>query len=218
MERSVKRLLIADDHPIFREGVVRIVGRDPSFTIVAQCGDGAEALQLIREAHPDIAVLDVSMPLMSGLDVARAATQERLAVDFVILTMYADEGYFDKAMELGVKGYILKDSIASELLTGLKSVVQGRYFISPTISDLLVDRKKRAQALAKKEPRLNDLTPAERQIVQLLAENKTSRQIAETLFISIRTVENHRAHICGKLALKGQNSLLRFAIENKTYL
>ena len=211
-------VLIADDHPIFREGLVRIIGRDNSFKIVGQTGDGGEALDLIRGLQPDVAVVDISMPTMSGLDIARTAQQERLSVEFIILTMYKDEKYFNAAMDLGVRGYLLKDSIATELVGSLRAVADGKYYISPSISELLIDRKTKRQSLTKSMPSLLDLTPAERQILKLLAENKTSRQIADVLNISIRTVENHRSHICSKLGIKGHHKLLQFAIENRSIL
>lgn len=212
------RILIADDHPIFREGLVRIIERDKSFTIVAQCGDGGEALALIRELKPEIAILDISMPTMSGLDVARSAQGEGLSVEIVILTMYKDEKYFDAAMDTGVKGYVLKDSISTELLESLRAISGGKYYISPVISELLIDRKTRLQSLTKAMPSLNELTPSERNILKLLAENKTSKEIANDLFISVRTVENHRTHTCNKLGIRGHNKLLQFAIEHRSVL
>jgi len=212
------RVLIADDHPIFREGLVRIIERDKSFTIVGQCGDGGEALALIRELQPEIAILDISMPTMSGLDIARSAQKEGLSVNIVILTMYKDEKYFDAAMDVGVKGYVLKDGIATELVDSLRAISSGRYYISPVISELVIDRRQRLQSLAKATPALSGLTTAERNILKLLAENKTSREIANDLFVSVRTVENHRTHICNKLGIKGYNKLLQFALEHRSVL
>lgn len=212
------RVLIADDHPIFREGLVRIIERDKSFTIVGQCGDGGEALVLARKLQPEIAILDISMPTMSGLDIARCAQEEGLSVEILILTMYNDEKYFDAAMDIGVKGYVLKDSIATELLESLRAISSGKYYISPAISELLIDRKTRLQSLAKGMPSLNQLTTSERHILKLLAENKTSKEIANDLFISVRTVENHRTHICNKLGIKGHNKLLQFALEHRSVL
>ena len=216
--RNTKNILVADDHPIFREGLVRIIERDSAFKIVAQTGDGKEALDLARELHPDIAVLDISMPSADGLEVARIAQKERLPVEIVILTMFKDEKFFNAAMDLGVRGYVLKDSIAIELLACLHSVSNGKYYISPAISGFLVDRKARVQSLIKSAPGVNDLTPAEKNILRLLAENKTSKEIADALSVSIRTVENHRTHICSKLGIKGHNKLLQFALENRSSL
>ena len=218
MTEPKKRIVIADDHPILREGLVRIIERDNAFDIVAQTGDGKEALRLIQELRPDIAVLDIAMPSMSGLDVAGAAYEQRLPVEFIILTMFKEEEYFKAALDLGVKGYVLKDGIATELLGSLHAVADGKYYISPGISALLVDLKSKRQSLAKTMPAINDLTQAERNILRLLSGNRTSQEIADALCIAVRTVENHRTNICKKLGIKGYNKLLQFAIENKSFL
>jgi len=211
------RIIIADDHPLFREGLVRAIDRDKTFAIVEQVGDGAEALKAIRGLHPDIAVLDVSMPAMDGLEVARRVHQEALPTQVVILTMYKDSRYFNAALDLGVRGYILKDGAAVELMLCLKAVASGHYYISPAITHLLVERNS-ATASHSESTSLHRLTPAELTVLRLVSENKTSKEIAETLFASIRTVENHRTHICQKLGIKGHNALLQFALENKAAL
>jgi DNA-binding NarL/FixJ family response regulator len=210
--------VIADDHPIFREGMVRTIERDRSFLIVGQAGDGEEALGLVSELHPDIAVLDVSMPVMDGLEVARLIHQKALLTEVVVLTMYKDARYFDAALDLGVRGYILKDSVGTELLSCLKAVAGGVYYISPALSHFLIERNRKSEALSASTPMRDRLTPAELNIMRLLADNLTSKEIAAKLFVSIRTVENHRMHICQKLGIKGHNKLLQFALENKSTL
>jgi len=212
------RILIADDHPIFREGLVKTIERVSMFSVIGQAGDGAEALKLIKEHRPDIAVLDVSMPIMDGLEVARRLHTDALPTEVVFLTMYKDAKYFNTALDLGVRGYLIKDSIAAELLSCLRTVSAGQYYISPAISNLLVERTRKADALAKKVPSLDKITPAERAILKLLGENHTSKEIAEKLFVSERTVENHRTHICHKLGIHGHHKLLQFALENKEVL
>jgi len=215
---NVIRLLIADDHPIFREGLVKIIERNASFALVGQAADGAEALRSIRELHPDIAVLDIEMPKMSGIDVARDVHKEALPTELVILTMYKDPVYFNAAFDLGVRGYLLKDVVGGELVSCLTAIAEGEYYISPAISQLLVERKKRMDNLLKDVPSLGSLTPAEKKILRLVADNLTSKEIADKLFVSARTVENHRTHICQKLGIKGHNRLLQFALENKSGL
>jgi len=212
------KILIADDHPIFRQGIIKIVEQDHSYEIVAQCGDGNEVIEKIKELNPAIAIIDISMPGRSGLEVLRAAQKERLATEFIILTMYKDEEYFNEAMNLGVKGYILKDNAAKDLLHCLKAVSQGNHFICPELSNLLIERNVKIQSLLKKTPSLEDLTPSEKKILKLISQNKTSKEIAEELCLSIRTVQNHRNNIAQKLELKGHHKLLQFAIENKAYL
>jgi DNA-binding NarL/FixJ family response regulator len=207
------RILVADDHPIFREGLVRAIEREKMFAVVGQAGDGMEALNLIRELHPDLAVLDISMPTMDGMEVARRVHQEALPTELIILTMYKDARYFNAALDLGVRGYVVKDSVSAELLACLRAVAEGHYYISPAISDLLVAWERQAAALPAAAPPFERLTPAERTVLRLVAENKTSREIARDLSVSVRTVENHRTHICHKLGIKGHNALLQFAME-----
>ena len=212
------KILIADDHPIFREGIVKIVGQDPSYEIVGQCGDGGEVIGKIKELNPDIVIIDISMPGMSGLEVVRKSLEEKLSVDFIVLTMYKDEEYFNEALGIGVRGYLLKDNAVKDLLQCLRTVSQGNHFICPELSNLLIGRNARMQSLVHKTPGLADLTPSEKKILSLIGQNKTSKEIADELFVSVRTVQNHRNNIARKLDLKGHHKLLQFAIQNKAYL
>ncbi len=209
------RILVADDHPIFREGLIRAIEREKMFAVVGQTGDGVEALDLIRELHPDLAVLDLSMPGMDGMEVARRVHQDALPTELIILTMYKDTRYFNTALDLGVRGYVVKDSVSTEILACLRAVAEGHYYISPAISDLLVAWERRAASVPATAAPLERLTPAERTILRLVAGNKTSREIAQELSVSVRTVENHRTHICHKAGIKGHNALLQFAMEYK---
>lgn len=212
------KVFIADDHPIFRQGLLKILETDPFLEIVGESGDGEEALQSLKELSPDIAVLDIAMPGRSGLEIVKETQKEGLSIHFIILTMFSEEEYFNEAMELGVKGYLLKDNAASDLLSCLKSVAEGKYYVSPSISQYLINRNARVKELDQKIPSLSELTQMEKRILTLIAENKTSKEIAAELFISYRTVQNHRNNICQKLNLKGHHKLLQFALENKSYL
>jgi DNA-binding NarL/FixJ family response regulator len=212
------KILIADDHPIFRKGLLKTIEGDASFEVVAEAGDGAEALRLIEKLAPEIAVLDISMPGLSGLEIVKAGREKNLPVEFIVLTMYKEEEYFNEAMDFGVKGYILKECAVTDLLEGLKLVANGRHYVSPIISEYLINRNARLEALMAQKPGLRDLTHTERRILKLIAENKTSREIAAQLHVSYRTVQNHRANICAKLGLKGHNKLLQFALEHKAEL
>lgn len=211
-------IIIADDHPIVRQGFVRVIEQDPHFRIAAQCGNGEEALAAIEQFEPTVAVLDISMPDLSGFDVVRRAQRQHFSGEFVLLTMYNDEEYLDEAMNLGVKGFILKDCAIQELLSGLRAVSQGQYYISPAMSGYLVQRNSRKRHLSEQTPGLDDLTPTERNVLRLIAENKTSKEIAQDLIISYRTVQNHRSNICRKLGFKGHNRLLQFALEHRNSL
>jgi len=212
------KVLIVDDHPLFRQGLRQVVDADERFELIGEAGDGLSALQLILEKKPDIAVLDVNMPGLSGLEVARKLQGKRLPTQIVILTMYKEEETFNRAVELGVKGFVLKENAVLDILNSLLAVAAGEHYLSPSISGYLVRRRGRAEKHALKKPGLEDLTTAERRILKLIAEKKTSRQIATELFISPRTVEAHRANICTKLDLRGSHSLLQFALENRAAL
>ena len=212
------RVLIADDHPILRQGLRQAVKSVPGMKVICEAADGRVALTEIEAQRPDVAVLDVNMPELDGFAVARSVIEKKLPVELVFLTMYKDEEMFNEALDIGVKAYVLKDSAVTDLIGAIRAVVAGEHFISPALSTHLVNRSKRATALASSKPGLKDLTPAERRILTLVAENKTSREIADELFVSVRTVENHRANICQKLELHGAHVLLKFALEHKSEL
>lgn len=210
------RIIIADDHPIFRGGLRQIISADLSIEIIGEAENGEKALEIIQELKPDIAVLDIDMPKKTGLDVIRELKDSNTKIIF--LTMYAEEDIFDEAMDLGIKGYVLKDSAVNDIIECILSVNEDNYYISPNVSNLLVNRRNKSKNLIKKNPELGNLTKTERNILRFISENKTSKEIAEVLFLSHRTVENHRTNISNKLNLKGSHSLLKFAIENKSYL
>jgi DNA-binding NarL/FixJ family response regulator len=212
------RLIIADDHPVFRKGLRLMIAADPELQVLDDAGDGAQALHLIRTLQPDVAVLDVNMPGQSGFDVAREIQPLALPTRLVFLTMHRDEEMFKNAFDLGAQGYLLKESAVEEIVACIKAVARGEKFISPQLSAFLFNRSQRTVTLTKHNPGLQDLTPAERRVLRLIAENQTSRAIAEALFISVRTVDRHRENICNKLELHGSNALLKFAIAHKDQL
>lgn len=207
-------VLIADDHPIFRRGLHQIIDTDSGLKVVAEAPDGKTAIDKIRDLKPAVAVLDVDMPGCDGLEVVRFIEENALPVGVVLLTMYREERFFNAAMEAGVKGYVLKDSAIDEIFAAIRAVVKGENYISPTLSTLLVKRAQSNSRLQKSE--LEQLSAAERRVLKLVSEAKTNQQIASELFLSIRTVENHRANICLKLNLEGKNALLTYALTNKT--
>lgn len=212
------RIIICDDHPIFRQGLRQIIKKQDIWEIVGECGDGNTALKLINELKPDIAMLDISMPGMDGIELARWIHSENLPIKVIILTMYKEKVYFDKAMDAGVNGYLLKENAAVDLISCLNKVGAGEYYVSALLSGLLIKREKQIISFQKDIPAVEKLTETELNILKLISENKTSKEIAEKLFISYRTVENHRHHICTKLKLHGPHKLLEFALENKDRL
>jgi DNA-binding NarL/FixJ family response regulator len=208
-------IVIADDHPVFRQGLRQIIEMEAGLKVVGEAGDGDSALKLIRELKPEVAVLDVNMPNMKGFDVAREIRQQGLKVGIIFLTMYDDERMFNEALNVGALGYLLKDSAISDIAGSVRAVAAGQHFISPSISRYLINRSSRSAALGQEKPSLNDLTPSELRVLKLISEHKTSKEIAAQLFISHRTVENHRTNICQKLGIHGSNALIKFALEHK---
>lgn len=208
-------ILVADDHPIFRKGLIEALHSDPGLKIVGEAGDGQAALEIIEKMRPDIALLDVHMPKADGVSVARTLQKKDLPTRLVFLTMYDDEETFQEAMDLGVKGYVLKESAVLDVIGSVRAVAAGQHFISPSISGYLVRQRAAGQKLREKAPGLDSLTPAEHRILRMISEDLTSKEIADRLGISPRTVETHRLHICEKLNLHGVHSLLKFAYDNK---
>ena len=212
------RIVMADDHPVVRQGLRQMIEADKALSIVAEAGDGQTAFALIEQHWPDVAVLDIDMPQMDGFAVVRAMQRKNLAVEVVFLTMHSEEEIFQAAMDLGVKGYVLKDSAVTDIVQSIKTVAAGRPYLSPALSALLLDRRRRAEVLGAEQPGLHDLSPMERRILKSIADNKSSKEIAAELFISPRTVETHRANICKKLNLHGSLALVKFALAHRSDL
>lgn len=211
-------ILIADDHPLFRKGLRQAIEAEPSFRIVDEAKDGESALRKMVDLRPAVAILDIDMPGKNGFEVAKEAATLSLPVSIIFLTMYKEEDMFSAAMDLGTKGYVLKENAGSDIIDAIRAVAAGKYYISPLISDFLVRRGEQSRLVRKQHPLLETLTPAERRILKLISENSTSKQIAELLHISPKTVENHRVNIVKKLNLQGAHSLMKFALENKSLL
>jgi DNA-binding NarL/FixJ family response regulator len=217
MKREVK-LLIVDDHPVFRRGLREIIEENPRFRVVGEASDGEAALRMIADLKPGIAVVDIDMPRLNGLEMVRTLQRMNTPVTTIFITMYDQEDMFNAAMDLGVKAYVVKDCAADDIQAALEKVDQGEVFISPSISGMGKRRGDRVQELLLSKPQIEDLTAAERRILKLIAEDRTSKEIADLLTISVKTVENHRLNICHKLNLHGSHSLLKFAFDLKAYL
>ena len=217
MAREI-RVLIADDHPIFRQGLRQIIEAHRGFIVVGEAADGGQALERLQEGDVAVAVLDVTMPVHDGFTVARELRERRLATALVFLTMHKDEHYLNAALDLGVRGYVLKDNATTEIVDCVRSVASGDEYISPTLSSLLIRRRSRATRLAEQKPALEQLTPTERRILALIADGLTSRRIAGQLGIGVRTVEHHRNNVAVKLELHGSHALTKFAIKHQSDL
>jgi DNA-binding NarL/FixJ family response regulator len=211
-------ILVAADHPVFRRDVLEILESDARLRVVQEARDGAEALAGIQEKRPAVALLDMNMPKLGGLNVVRALKKSGSSTAIVFLTMFDDAETFQIAMDLGVRGYLLKDSAVVDVLQCIHAVVEGKHFITPSLSGRLVRRNHGAREARASRPGLDALTPAERRILKLIASDRTSKEIADELGISPRTVDTHRLNICQRLELHGVHALVKFAFENKSHL
>ena len=214
MEKEIS-VIIADDHPIFLLGLKEILESDSGIDLRGTANNGRGAIEIIEENKPDIAVLDFDMPDANAIDILDHLKETNSATKVLILTMHKGEDLFNRVMDKGALGFILKENAVQDVIEGIKMASKGKPFISPTISSLLINRIRNHSKLEEDKAVLNQLTPSELKVIKLVAENLTSNQIAEKLFVSYKTIENHRANICSKLDLKGSNSLLKFALQNK---
>lgn len=212
------RILIADDHPIFRRGLCDVIETDPSLELVGQAANGEEALHCIAELKPDIAILDVHMPRLTGLQAARRLRESESPVKLVLLTMYEDESLLNEALDLGINAYVLKENAAEDLIEAIRAVAEGKTFITASLTGALLRRRSDSEALHRERPGLQRLTPSEKRILRLIADDRTSKEIADLLGCAVRTVETHRQNMSQKLSLSGSHSLLKFAYENRSFL
>jgi DNA-binding NarL/FixJ family response regulator len=211
-------VLIVDDHPLFRRGLREVLGESSQFKIVAEAADGEEALRLVVESKPRIAIIDIDMPRLNGLELVKAIRHQKLPVTTMILTMYKEEDMFNAAMDLGVKAYVLKENASDDVLAALDLVARDEIFVSTPMLEMKARRTNRVQQMLLNKPQIDDLTPAERRVLKYISEDRTTKEIAQLLNISARTVEAHRLNICQKLNLHGSHSLLRFAFDHKSYI
>jgi DNA-binding NarL/FixJ family response regulator len=202
----LQRIILADDHLIVRQGLKSILEKE-SHTVVGEAGDGREAIRLAQELSPDIAVLDLSMPLLNGLDAAREIAKVSPQTRVILLTMHTEDPYVMEALRAGIRGYLLKTQAAQDLVQSIHEVSRGSMYLSPGISRAVVEAY-----LAKSELPPDPLTPREREVLQLIAEGKTTKEAAGVLGVSVKTAESHRTRIMEKLEIHETASLVRYAI------
>jgi len=204
------RVFNADDHPMLLKGIIDLIRNTEGLEWVGSAGDGREALAKIRNLNPDIAILDIEMPYMNGLEVAKTLIAEGCETGIILLTLFKEESFLRNAISTGVKGYLLKESSEKEILDCIESVSKGQIYVNPKLTHILLDSK------AKEHQIFDILSKQELNILKLIASHKTSAEIADMLFISPKTVGNHRSNITKKLELSGeQNSLLKWALDHK---
>jgi DNA-binding NarL/FixJ family response regulator len=208
----VTGVLIADDHPVYRRGLRQLLDREPDLRVVAEAGDGAEAVERTRGGDVELALLDVTMPRMTGLQAAREITRRESGVRVLMLSMHDNERYLFEALEAGASGYVLKTAADRDIVDACRAAMRGQPFLYPGAVRALVrdhlERARRGETLSSTEP----LTPRELEIVKLIAEAHTNDEIAELLVISKKTVERHRANILAKLGMSDRVELTRYAI------
>ncbi len=201
------RVLLADDHQIVRQGLKALLERE-GFDVAAEASDGLEAVRLARDLQPDVAVLDIAMPLLNGLDAARQVLQASPRTKAIVLTMHAEDHYVLEALRAGVTGYVLKTKAAGDLVQAIREVAGGAIYLSPGVSRAVVQAYR-----AKSDLPPDPLTPRERQVLQLIAEGKRTKEIATLLGVSVKTAESHRTRLMEKLNIHETASLVRYALQ-----
>ncbi len=206
------RVLLADDHTVMRAGLRLLLERQPDLTVVAEASDGRQALELAEREQPDVIVMDVGMPNLNGIEAARQITARKPGAAVVILSMHSDESYVMRALKAGARAYLLKDSAESDLILAIRAVSDGKSFFSPAISRMLLEEYVRRLEQLGEVDSYELLTPREREILQVLAEGKSNKDVANMLHLSLYTVETHRAHILQKLGLHSTPELILYAV------
>ena len=206
------RVLLADDHKLIRAGLVLVVQQQPDLSVIGEADDGRQAVQLVESLKPDVVVMDIGMPNLNGIEAARQITASRPDTAVVILSMHADEGYVLRALKAGARAYLLKDSATTDLVQAIRAVVEGKSFFSPAVSKVLLQDYMRKLRRSGAEDSYDLLSPREREVLQLVAEGKSNKEVANLLNLSTYTVETHRAKIMQKLNLKGVPELILYAV------
>ena len=206
------RILLADDHNVMRDGLRVLLERQAGFEVVAEAADGIEAVRRAEEHSPDVVVMDIAMPTLNGIEATRRITMAAPKTAVVILSMHFDESYILRSMKAGARAYLLKDSAKADLINAIRTVHEGRSFLSPRVSQLLKDDYLSQLEARGVEDSYDLLTDREREILQLVAEGKTNKEIANVLNVSPYTIDTHRAHILQKLNLHSGPELILYAV------
>jgi len=200
------RVVLADDHVLVRQGLKSLLERE-EFKVVAEASDGQEAVRQVESLHPDIAIMDISMPMLNGIDAARELGRSCPKTKTILLTQHDEDQYISEALEAGVKGYVLKSQVASDLVQAIQQVSRGQVYLSPGVSRAVMDAYR-----SKSERPADPLSARERQVLQLIAEGKSTKDVASLLGISVKTAESHRTRLMQKLDIHETASLVRYAV------
>jgi two-component system, NarL family, response regulator NreC len=206
------RILLADDHQLMRSGIRLMLERESDLSVVGEASDGREAVALAKSMRPDVVVMDIGMANLNGIEAAQQVTQNRPEVAIVMLSMHSDESYVLRALKAGARGYLLKDSAEADLIKAVHAVAAGKSFFSPAVSKVLLDDYVRKLKRSGADDAYDLLTPREREVLQLVAEGKSNKDIANLLNLSVYTVESHRSNLMEKLNLRGLPELILYAV------
>ena len=206
------RVLLADDHQLMRSGIRLMLEREPDMSVVGEASDGREAVALAKSLRPDIVIMDIGMPSLNGIEAAAQMTQENPELPIMIVSMHPDETYVLRALKAGARGYLLKDSAEADLIKAVHVVAAGKSFFSPAVSKVLLDDYVRKLKRSGTDDAYDLLTPREREVLQLIAEGKSNKEIANLLNLSVYTVESHRSNLMEKLNLRGLPELILYAV------
>ncbi|MFP4314939.1 MAG: response regulator [Desulfovibrionales bacterium] len=213
--RGQKKVLIVDDHPLFREGIKFLISNHPHFTIVGEAGSGKETIEIVKDQKPDLVVMDISLPDKSGIQVTREILRIRSKIRILFVSMHSKIEHIVESFRSGALGYVLKDSVSLKLIQGLEAISRGEYFFDSTVAHKIVQRL--LEVPLEEDQIINGnyrkLTARERQVMHLLAEGFSTREVAEKLYISPKTAENHRSSIMKKLCLHNSAELIRYAVQ-----
>ena len=209
------RILLADDHDIVRKGLRYLLERDSDCEVIGEALDGREAVKLAADLHADIVIMDIGMPLLNGIDAATQIAKKNPQTGVIILSMHSDEDYVLRALTAGVKGYLLKDTVEADLLRAIASVRKGRAFFSPAITEILLEDYMRQLKSKGLQDSYDLLTAREKEVLQLLAEGKSNKEVASLLDVSALTVETHRSNLMQKLSLHSTAEIVLYAVRKK---
>ena len=210
---KIVRIVLVEDHTILREGLRALLSADPKFEIVGEADDGREAVRQVEKLIPDLVVMDLSMPRMTGMDAIREIKRRHPGTKIIALTVHKAEEYLRNTLQAGADGYVLKDATHEELMLAIQNVLKGKTFLSPSVSNTVIEGYLEGKENQIPNPKLGLLSPREREILKLIAEGYKNKEIAADLFISLKTVEKHRANLMKKLDLHNAAALTTFAIE-----